>query len=297
MALSAGKWHERRLPSLLKSLDLYSEEFHVHTDAVYFQVLGTVLEELAEDSVSFSPSQGASQYESLLNASGNILESLGYPGHVPRSRSHALSLLLCELQISRAVASGKQSADDPADVRVANAVSRIQLSSQANTEDTPMAGDDDIVELISNIDVNKAPKCTAPLVPYHELTAGQKSQLDSISNLLHSEYLQRRELLVQRLRVTARAFAPASSRAASAASARAASVSRAVISIAPAPPRYSISHAYIARAQYRKRAPGVAADKVRAILMGSVPDRGGRVGKIAETMSKLNMPQFQTRKG
>ena len=292
MSIAAAKWHERRLPTLLTSLQLRDSNapvLDVRNDDAYVDALRTILEELDERN-SDVPT------DNLEMTAQNILTQLGHPD-VERGRAHILALLCTELQTSRAIERQKPPPSNDDDVRVAVAISEI-IDALGISADAKQL---DIVNTAINEVTSRGIKATSPLLPKHELQLdeAQRARIDTIADALHADYAQRRELLLQRLRVTARAFAPVSSRAAAAAETRATHAVHIAQSTVPAPPRYALAHALAARPSLlapRARLASDRADKVRSVLMGSVPDRGGRVTENAAAMARL-MPQFSSRKG
>ncbi len=292
MAIAAARWHERRLPALLVSLqlrDMKAPAIDVRNDESYIDALRTILEELDERN-SDVPS------DNLEITARDTLTNLGY-SNIERGRAHILALLCTELQTSRAIACQQPPSSNDGDVRTAVAISEIIDLLGISTD----AEQIDIIKSATNQVISQGIKATSPLLTQKDihLDEAQRVRIEAIAEALNAEYGQRRELLLQRLRVTARAFAPVSSRAATAAEARATHAVCIAQATVPAPPCYSLPHALAARASLlapRARLASDRADKVRSVLMGSVPDRGGRVTENAAAMARL-MPAFSSRRG
>lgn len=290
METSGAEWHENRLPSLMRSLELLDEkELDVDDDNTYYDALGTVLEELDEANVTYNNDTTPAF---LLSAQHRILLSLGHGDTNDRSRAHSLSLLCTELQSSRALAAirAPTNTSDPiaaADARLAHSLSRTCAALRVSSRDaTDPAGIAALLRSLSSRAHASAKAAGVSLLGPITVDDTQRARLEEASILLGNEYAQRRAQIAERLHTTARAFCDGARNAPSADARSAAAVANAMARTPP-PPQFALAHAIAARSwlaaprAVSSTESGKAGVAVKRTLMGAVPDRGGRVGAAA----------------
>lgn len=144
---------------------------------------------------------------------------------------------------------------------------------------------------------------TAPLLPAASASPALLSSLAEINELLRSDYALRREMLLQRLDVTVQAFmwsAKAEGReseinAAVAPKRRGLSVQPAAIRAADAFSAGAELSAALSQRVTDSSTKGLRAASVKTVLIGAVPDRGGRVGDMRPSARDM-MPSWASRR-
>lgn len=146
------------------------------------------------------------------------------------------------------------------------------------------------------------PSAFQPLLPAPRLSAEQLQALSSIHDALKREYLLRRRMLIERAQVTAQAFLwspKLQDPAAQAEAAQLAAAQQAALRPEPGVHLQDVFCACAADVASVMNKPTstdgglIAAASVKSVLIGSVPDRGGRPGV---RRGEASMPQWAPRK-
>lgn len=312
----------------LSALRLETPSSPVTDDAAYADTACTLAEEVDHtDSFTYDPLAPASSSIAALPA---LLAARGFVGD-PASRSATLDFLAAEAQSARlatrvaaareSAAAARAAAENPAaaaaaaaDTRLASAIARVAAALRAGADDcgaalgTPEDADPAaLARLIAALAARAAAAHPAaataggpPLVAPADaaaMTPRAMRECSAIAAALRDEHALRKGLLMRRLEVTVQSFGYSEK----VGDAGFGAVLRAVQRAVEAQERpVGVYDALVAReALLRVRrvgvggAPGTVENAVKHVLMGTVPDRGGRVGQAAA--AKANMPSFRPR--
>jgi hypothetical protein len=292
----------------LSSLNIDSDPFV--DDSSFQDVAYTLAEEITDDipryPFTYNPASPSADMPARFEA---LLSARGYDGP-PDDRHAILDFLAAEVTSARLIAhleplpiASADAATIVADTSVATSLSRLctvlSFSADAAAEAKSLP------DLLSLIIAGVSGACLdlgAPLIDPEtaaNLSPDTLAECERISDALEAEHQLRKKLLMHRLSVTIQCFGYSDKASADAFHSVQRSVARAVEA---AEQPIGVYDALVARDWLldvqRVSSGGVGGinavrNEVKRILMGSVPDRGGRVGAAA--VAKANMPQFKPR--
>lgn len=312
---SSEKHRALRLKNLrwaLESLRLISDddELSLSFDTNYAHLLGTMLEELDEG--AFQLSAGAT-YADIQESAEKLLQNRGYRGDVSDCCA-VLEFAAAELQSERILRSTLQgvetgSVEELQDVAFANCVSRLCTALQVHPEEPQsIANVDDLLGVLDSLKQRLAARveqhrdCVgSPLLDANArgsaLTNAQFDQCEQVNYHLREEHKLRRNLLLKRLAVTVKSFGYSEKAKEGEFDHIPLQLSAAVV--ANEQP-VTVFDAFAAKQwllQFDRVSgsddAGAVESKVKRVLMGTVPDRGGRIGSAARARGE--MPKFLPR--
>lgn len=288
----------------LSLLDLQPSTSSVPTTgAAYAMLAGTLAEELdVNREHQLDPSQD--DFERCLES---FLEDRGYTGGA-EERLRVLLFLAEEVMTARILgASVKQDGPISEDEALAGSVSRLCcVLGVGAVEPTDLKTPAEMAALIGDLTVKMGKlvedgaKLGVPLIDagvVDGMTDAQMRECERINDALRKEHLLRRGLLLKRLAVTVQSFSYSTKVDAGAFE----NIERGVEGAVVAGERdITVFDALAAKDWVLEfdrvsgsDGAGLVASQIKQVLMGSVPDRGGRVGAAAAAAG--DMPKFQER--
>lgn len=289
----------------------------VDDDARYRELVETMVEEIVNDQGAELPTSDADQL-----TTEELLSHTAYDGSVD-DRAGVLEFLTAEVQAirisnHRAWLEKRQSTEsrppsEASDASIARSISRICAALGVGAGDIPVLNTpDDVVEFLEKLCESAVETIAASDTGEPLLDDAMVSQLvpkmgecERMAESLAREHTLRRALILRRLEVTIQSFAMCRNENMQSDESQRQSffdhvLRKVTVEIERADLPVSLFDAFAAREwllEVEQRTTGASLqsteNNVKRVLMGEVPDRGGRIGQAAK--AKEGMPSFRPR--
>lgn len=310
---------ESEVAAALKALEIECTDQSLFTgDNKFLEVACTLAEEVdAAQAFSYNPSSTEDIWPRLRE----VLSRLGYEDSFD-NRVSILEFLVAETYACRIAAHTEPGitanseaslsnenveSDSPADVSIATSISRLCTALDVSADETAHVETCEHLNYVASLLAGKISDAVvagtslgARLIPprtVQSLTEAQLRECETISSILDGEHSLRKGLLMTRLDVTVQSFGYSDKASPDAFQ----SILRGLRNVVQSSEQpIEVYDALVARdwllnleSVSKGSESGSVASQVKRLLMGSVPDRGGRIGAAAKAMGQ--MPQFRPR--